>query len=142
METVQGVLYKKSFAGLGIGIDYYRFRSVPIFLQLRQQFGQGKRNILLYTNGGKNIDWLTDKNKEGTYGMVDYKGGWYYDLGIGYKIPLRQDNAFLLTTGYSYKEIRKNYSYQNCQFPGSCEIQSEHSIYTMSRISVRMAFQF
>ena len=118
------------------------FRTVPVFLQLRQEFGKGKKHFLIYADGGYNIDWLTDKTKEiGWQREIVYKGGWYYDFGIGYRIVFKE-NALVLTTGQTYKEVRKNEIYKNCMLGGPCLDETDRYLYTMSRISVRVAFQF
>ena len=143
VETVQGVSLNKSFAGAGIGIDYYKFRTIPVFLQLRQGFGTGKRNVFIYADGGVNIDWLTERNRQADFGnYVKYKPGWYYDIGFGYSIELKNDNALFLTTGYNYKEVKKNIYYKNCISTGQCIDEVDRYLYSMSRISVRAAFQF
>src|SRR5688500_1087328 len=64
IETVHGFTLNKTFVGIGAGIDYYTFRSIPLFLQLRQEFGKGKKRFLIYGDGGYNFDWLTNKSKE------------------------------------------------------------------------------
>ena len=142
VQTVHGILLNRSFMGLGAGIDYYHFRSVPVFLELRQEFGKGKKHFLVYADGGYNIDWLTDKTKEfGWQRQPVYKGGWYYDCGVGYRILLKE-NALVLTTGYTYKEVQKIETFTNCSFGSLCFDETERFLYSMSRISVRAAFQF
>ena len=143
VQTVHGILVNKSFVGLGAGIDYYSLRSVPVFLELRQEFGKGKKHFLVYGDGGYNIDWLTDKTKVMGWWQREpvYKGGWYYDFGIGYRILLKE-NALVLTTGYTYKEVQKIETYTNCSFGSPCFDETERFLYAMSRISVRAAFQF
>jgi hypothetical protein len=143
VETVQGFSMNKSFAGAGIGIDYYKFRTIPVFLQLRQGFGNGKQNFLVYTNGGANIDWLTDRSKQADFGnVVKYKPGWYYELGLGYRIELKNKNALFLSTGYNYKQVKRNVYYKNCISVGQCVDEVDEYLYSMSRVAVRAAFQF
>ena len=36
LQTVNGIGYGNWFAGIGAGIDFYRYRSVPLFLDLRR----------------------------------------------------------------------------------------------------------
>jgi hypothetical protein len=143
VQTVHGIILNKSFVGLGVGIDYYKLRTLPLFLELRQEFGKGRKHFLVYGDGGRSIDWLTEKSKEffRWQSAVNYKGGWYYDVGVGYRIHLKE-NALILTTGYSYKEVKRDESYDNCIFGGQCINESETFLYKMSRISVRAAFQF
>ena len=143
VQTVHGIFLKKSFVGLGAGIDYYKFRTLPVFLQLRQEFGKGRKHFLVYGDGGRSIDWLTENTREFMrwQSAVNYKAGWYYDVGVGYRILLKE-NALILTTGYSYKELRRVETYSNCVFGGQCIEEKETFLYKMPRISVRAAFQF
>ena len=36
LQTVNGAVYKTFFTGLGIGLDYYWERTVPVFIDLRK----------------------------------------------------------------------------------------------------------
>ena len=144
IQTVHGIALKNSFAGAGVGIDYYRYRTIPVFLQVRQEIGKRKNRFFLYTDGGYNIDWLTDRTKEPDFGQtVKYKGGWYYDLGAGYKVGLKDEKALLFSIGYSYKEVQRKVYYKTCLVAGGiCMDDVARYEYTMSRIALRGAFRF
>ncbi len=88
LQTILGTTFQKSFAGVGVGLDYYRFRTIPVFADFRQYFGNGKRNVFLYADIGYHLDWLTakDKARASFSSKTDYSGGIYYDTGVGYKV--------------------------------------------------------
>src|SRR5882757_8092861 len=55
VQTVNG-LYKRSwFLGIGTGLDYYRFRSVPLFLSVTKELMPKKNGLFLNLDGGFNF---------------------------------------------------------------------------------------
>src|ERR1700730_10196903 len=61
-QTVNGLEYRGFFAGVGTGIDYYRYRSVPLFMDIRKEFGQKKRKWFVYADAGHHFPWV-DQNE-------------------------------------------------------------------------------
>src|SRR5688572_15049923 len=79
------------FAGAGSGIDPYRFRSVPVFADLRMNFGKNKSGFL-YSNIGYNFPYDNTKTEdwEDQFRTTNkYSGGFYLDVGIGYRVRLK-----------------------------------------------------
>ena len=76
--------------------------------------------------------------------MVNYdKTGLFYDLGIGYSIPLKS-NAIVLSAGYSFKSYssRENmYYYWWYYNPDNSEDYVYHD-YKLRRISIKAGFSF
>ena len=62
LQTINGVQNKGWFTGIGAGLDYYRFRSVPLFLNMSKFLFDGKK-FFVSGNGGVNFPWL--KNEAG-----------------------------------------------------------------------------
>src|SRR5580698_558321 len=58
LQTVNGFRYKSMFGGVGVGLDYYGFRSVPLFADLRKYFGSNKNAFFIYEDCGVNFAWL------------------------------------------------------------------------------------
>jgi hypothetical protein len=54
IQTINGAQYKSWFGGIGIGLDYYRFRSIPLFLDFRKDFGK-KISSFLFMQMGASI---------------------------------------------------------------------------------------
>ena len=144
LQSVPGFSWRRSFAGIGIGIDDYNLRSVPLFLDLRQEFGRKSRHMFLYADGGYNFDWLTEKDgreQQQFYSSNNFYGGIYCDAGIGYSIHLKSKDVFLISAGYTYKQLHDKVSYTVCT-PGSCYLQPATITYRMPRLSVKAGWRF
>lgn len=112
IQTVNGLSFDQWFAGAGVGLDFYRYRSVPVFLDVKRYFDLKNRNSLfVYGDGGYNIPWAKRTEPEFTIWSWpteinnDYKGGAYWDAGIGYAVRFKRNNSMLLSAGYSYKRF-------------------------------------
>ena len=63
-QTINGARYRNWFAGIGIGYDRYRLRSVPLFLDLRWSLFSRPNTPFVYGDVGYNFDWPEDRDKE------------------------------------------------------------------------------
>ncbi len=108
LQTVNGYQYKTWSAGLGVGLDYYHTRSIPLFLSFRKAFGTGAKTPFLYANGGYHFMWLRQKDKY--WGETDADGGLYYDAGIGYQLPVLKNSSLFFTAGFSQKNFTRRES--------------------------------
>ncbi|MBS1599568.1 MAG: hypothetical protein JST75_15190 [Bacteroidetes bacterium] len=147
VQTINGVQYKSWFGGIGIGIDYYRFRSIPLFADFRKEFSVGKNYVYVYGGVGANFTWITDKEKSdynlNYFGNADFKNGWYYDAGIGYKVPLNNRVAIFISPGFSHKTTTVKNATSICPFVGPCYlITPETYHYAMNRLSVNLGLIF
>jgi hypothetical protein len=136
VQSVNGFRKDRLFAGVGVGIDYYHQRSVPVFLELRRFFSREPSSAFLYAGGGWNVVWKEDRGDEGSF-TSSYGNGLYFDLGVGYTFSVSGREAFVLSAGYS----GKNYSarIQTPQFcpGGNCPPRVEDSEYKLSRIVLK-----
>jgi hypothetical protein len=144
LQVILGASYKKSFVGVGAGIDYYRFRTVPVFADFRQYFGQGKRNVFVYGQIGYNFDWVTEKNlqNEAFFGGYNFNGGLYYDMGLGYKIDFGTHDALLLSLGYNVKELRNKEGNDICPLIGPCYMSTNTIDYKLPRLVIKAGWRF
>jgi hypothetical protein len=105
-QTINGIIFSDWFSGIGIGIDNYRYKTLPLFMEGRWFFGDGK-NGFIYGDIGYDFPM---KNKPGKeihyYDSYHFTGGVYTDIGIGYKTPLYRKTSLLFSLGYSYKELQ------------------------------------
>jgi hypothetical protein len=136
VQSVNGFRKDRWFAGIGVGIDYYHQRSVPVFLEVRRFFSRQPSSAFVYAGGGWNFAWKEDKGDEGLY-TSSYGNGLYFDLGVGYTFSVSGREAFVLSAGYS----GKNYS-ANLQMPqycpgGNCPPREENSEYKLTRIVLK-----
>ena len=152
-QTVNGVQYKSWFGGLGVGLDYYRFRSIPVFADFRKTFGHSKNKVFVYGDGGISCSWVTTKEKNSYYGNLDrFSNGWYVDGGLGYQIHISGKNALLLSLGYSYKTVKETLpvlmmsylDYAANMLPGSGTPTGQENKfdYHFNRISIKIGWAF
>src|SRR4051812_7335906 len=102
-QVINGIRYKTWFAGAGAGLDFYRYKGVPIFLDVRKHFSKNKFSPFIYADGGIHLARMN--NEKSLYGTTKYKNGFYYDVGFGYKVNLVNKSGLLLSAGYSYKRV-------------------------------------
>lgn len=105
LQTINGIKFKSFFTGVGIGIDYYHYKTLPIFFDARKFFGK-KNNGFIYGDMGCNFPLKNKPDKDIMYyGTYKFSGGIYSNLGLGYKWKFIKKSSFLLSAGYSYKKI-------------------------------------
>ena len=105
LQTVGGLHIKKWFAGIGIGLDYYETRTIPLFIDLRRNLLQKQKTPFLYVDAGTNFIWK--KSIDTYYQPTRSRPQLFYDAGIGYKIPVKNKTAFIFSAGYSVKKIKQ-----------------------------------
>jgi hypothetical protein len=104
VQTLNGITYKKSFTGVGVGIDYYKNKTIPLFADIRTSIA--KTNFFFFADPGYNFPHKNKPDeKVSFYNTYHFSGGFYTELGIGYKMRLAQKSFLLFSSGYSYKEI-------------------------------------
>jgi hypothetical protein len=144
IQTVNGFTKGQWFAGIGVGLDYYRYRSAPVFADLRREFGQKKNKFFLYGNAGVNCSWVqkefyitpTRWNGERTN---NFNNGLYTDAGIGLKAGSKNSNAFILSLGYSRKSMVERVSYTDGWSGRELE---DVNRYRFNRVAIKMGFWF
>jgi len=146
LQTINGAVYKSWFAGIGLGLDYYRFRTIPLFLDIRKEFGSGNNRVFIYADGGISFSWVTDQQKLG-YTDDHFSNGFYDDLGLGYKAMVGRKNAVSISLGYSYKKLTESYStyyyYPQGYPPGPMGSDPKEEInYSLNRLSIKMGWMF
>jgi hypothetical protein len=112
VQTVNGLTKGPWFAGVGAGIDYYRFRSAPLFLSVTRDIAVGKKDwLFLYVDGGANVAWYKPAPIEGYAGGSDvFHGGSYWNGGLGYvwKLGEHTGKAIQFTAGYVVKRMKED----------------------------------
>jgi hypothetical protein len=110
-NTVNGLQYKNSFAGIGLGIDYYGLkRTVPVFLDIQKNLSAKQNTLYWYVNGGYSIPWVVESNKPAHAGNYKATGGLLYEAGAGYKFSLFNNTKFGLSAGYAYKQLKEKFT--------------------------------
>lgn len=108
VQTVNGIEWKGWFLGAGVGLDYYNVRSVPVFGELRKKLLNKSKSPYVYASAGHHYLWL----EEESMWEKDHKGGFYYDMGVGYEIGLSKSrrpfpSSLFFSAGYSGKKYSK-----------------------------------
>src|SRR4051794_4030796 len=62
-QTINGVTKDRSFVGIGLGLDYYQIRSIPLHLDYRWNFSSNRNTPFLFTSGGLNFAWFNANQK-------------------------------------------------------------------------------
>jgi hypothetical protein len=148
LQTINGAQYKSWFGGIGLGLDYYRYRTVPLFVDLRKEFGKANNKLFVYSDVGINFGWVTDKQK--TQYVIDdkFNNGFYTDLGFGYKVNLGKNGGLMLSLGYTFKKVIETYK-SPIYFYGN-PINSEPPLndqtiqysYSLDRVTIKIGWEF
>lgn len=136
LQTVNGFRLNKVFLGLGVGLDYYKLRSIPLFLDMRKYLLRSG-NMFLYGDGGLHFPW---EGKSFDWPST-YQPGLYYDLGLGYRVPLK-GYGIQLSAGYTYKAYTQEQRFPDFCFMPPCEEQVISTRYQLRRIAVKMGVSF
>jgi hypothetical protein len=149
LQTINGAAFRSWFAGIGLGIDYYRYRTIPLFADIRKEFGQARNKPFVYSDMGISFSWLTDNQKMNYRPDDHYGNGFYGDWGIGYKIAMAKNNALMISLGYSYKKITETYPTYFPWYPPINDIPGpqvanpkDQIDYSLNRLSIKMGWQF
>ncbi|HVX49118.1 MAG TPA: hypothetical protein VHB48_03140 [Chitinophagaceae bacterium] len=117
IETVTGLSYKRYKAGLGVALDNYGYKSLPVFVDLRYNLSKNTKNILqFYGNGGMNIP-LQSGNLPYKYNNGDVwhalHPSFYGEAGVNYVLRLGKLLSVNAGLGYNYKTFKyTEYNYQ------------------------------
>ena len=141
VQTINGAYYKTWFAGIGIGLDHYTMRTIPLFVDVRKDLLTRKRTPFLYADAGIHFAWLRNKEKPAWDGG-EYNRGLYYDAGLGYKFGLGKRDALLISAGYTMKSLREERLVVRQCIQAPCDASKEYYNYTFSRLSFKIGWQF
>ena len=146
LQTIHGIKFANTwYTGLGTGLDYYYFRSVPLFLSVTKNFCACERSFYATINGG--LNWVWDNTT--AHWVNDWRDGdfttrLFYEASMGYRIGLRNNkDALLLNIGYSVKQAKEkiNTVIGWCDvFP--CPTGSDELKYNFRRLSLKVGWEF
>jgi hypothetical protein len=148
LQTINGARFKSWFAGIGLGLDYYRIRTIPLFVDIRKEFGKSKDKFFIYADGGVSFCWATDMQKSDYLPNQQFHNGFYSDLGLGYKTAVGKSSALLISLGYSYKKASESYVlpyyyYQSYYPTYMMQNGSNDQInYSLNRLSMKIGWEF
>jgi hypothetical protein len=142
-----GVLKGKTQYSIGVGIDYYGYRTVPLVVDVKQFLGNKKNKAFVYAGAGYNITWLLNEQKTQNWlwGMpattADYSNGFTYHYGIGYGFLNIKNKGLLVTIGINSKSLRE--TYDTWIFNGTTSVlMPTKNTYTLNRLAIGLAYSF
>jgi len=140
-QSVNGFQHKQVFAGVGVGLDYYRYRSIPVFAELRNYFGKSPNRFFMYADGGAHFVWA--KNGDQDIFKTKYRPGFYSNTGVGYQAVFKNGEGLSLSAGYSYKKVKYSQNESTfCPFDGPCIINAMNYTYDLNRLILQIGWIF
>ena len=146
LQSINGFQKGNNFAGVGIGLDYYLYRTVPLFADFRYEFGKTKNKFFAYADGGINFDWVEEDYNDGPIFIWDgsrntsaFHNGAYTDIGLGYKVGTKKGGGLILSLGHSYKSLKKTVSYLDWR---TQETITDIYHYNFNRIVLKVGWKF
>lgn len=116
VQVTGGMQVKQWAFGLGLAMDYYKIRTLPVFADARLYFGEQKQ-FFSYANLGYNIVTALESQERklstwlgGTYTNSSFGNGLYTDIGIGCLIDGNKKKGLLMSLGYSIKTLSETYT--------------------------------
>ena len=139
-QTVNGIKFSNWFSGIGIGIDNYRYKTLPLFIDGRWYFGDDKSGFI-YGDIGYDFPMKNKPGKEiSYYDSYDFTGGVYTDIGIGYQVPLYKKSSLLFCLGYSYKRVETKVGVNICGMP--CWVDYSKYEFNFNRMILKVGLVF
>jgi hypothetical protein len=126
------------YSGIGFGADYYSYNSYPLFFDQRIFLGKSG-NVFFYGDIGYNFSSRNNKPGNGVY-YTNYRfsGGVYTDIGIGYRMKLKNRSFVTFSSGFSYKEINNKVAIiSSCYLPESCPVDFSNYRYGNGRVILK-----
>ena len=145
LQVVGGYTVKKWGMGTGVALDYYKFRSIPVFADIRRNFGGGTHRPFVYTNFGYNIAWTLENQR---YYQTEYQkssNGWYADAGVGYELFNTRNKGFCFSAGFTAKTLSqtyKEYTYIPWSQTSPPHSEMRKMDYMLRRLALRIGYEF
>ena len=140
-----GYQFNKTKVGLGIGIDYHYYKTIPVFIELQRYLMQANKGLVLVANAGINIPSLKDDEKNDVFwpwgipaNNYKYKTGYFFESGLGYSFKTKNKTAITVGVLYSLKTTTQNY--RELVYDGSDVVTHEREIkYNLNRTVLKVS---
>ena len=146
LQSVNGFQKGNWFVGGGVGLDYYLYRTVPLFVDARYEYGKKKNKFFAYGDGGINFQWTENYVYsgpiiyEGSFNNSgNFHNGIYTDAGLGYIVSTKKTSGLILSLGHSHKSLKQTVSYQDWR---TQEWLTDIYRYHLNRIVVKVGWKF
>jgi len=138
LQSLNGLRLGQQFAGIGIGLDLYGIRSMPLVLELRHNLFNAGRTPFVFASGG--LHFALQGRDDFGY-KVESRPGWIYELGLGYQFTIDRQR-FMLGAGYSFKSMTQWVERPIFCIGGDCDPIQEKMDYRFRRLSFRAGLIF
>lgn len=140
-QSVNGLTFKDWFAGIGVGLDEYEIKSLPLFADIRMNFGKEKKGFI-YGDIGYNF-FLEDKSEDMLFAGTKstYEGGIYTDIGIGVRAKFIKKVNMVFSLGHSYKEIKNTQVRTICGIIPPCYDETSRFTHNYGRVSLKVGLE-
>lgn len=100
-----GISFGPWFSGLGVGYDYYRFNTIPVYADWRFSFGPD-RILYVYANPGVHLLQPTGSQLETIWARkAELKPGFFGEGGVGFRVKAGRYHHLGLSIGYRYRQM-------------------------------------
>jgi hypothetical protein len=141
LQTINGIKYKTYSAGIGIGLDDYYRKTIPLFLDLRKNLKDKKTSFFIYGDIGINFPWKKDDAENTWWSKGQFSKGLFFDAGLGYSLKICNWTSLLFSLGYSDKQLNE----EKNLYPGIDIMpypEPEQYKYTFRRINLKIGLSF
>jgi hypothetical protein len=136
-----GITFNRFYTGLGVGIDRYFVKTIPVFADIRYDLDREQR-AFVYGNAGTNFGKRSKVVPGFNEFKEDYIGKFYMDVGLGYRFPLNKFHRLALSVGYSRKSVVNENTFFGFCGTGNCPFQVERYEYNLGRIVTKLSWEF
>lgn len=141
-QTINGIRFSNWFSGIGIGVDQYRYKTLPLFIDARKFFGTEKR-AFFYGDIGYDFPM---KNKPGKevyyYTSYHFSGSIYTDIGIGYQFYLSKKTDLIFSLGNSFKKLKTRTEVVNECLTAPCPVNFSNYDFSFNRMILKAGLVF
>lgn len=145
LQSINGFQIGSWFGGVGVGLDYYIHRSVPLFADFRYEYGKNKNKFYAYADGGVNFAWV-ERYYNGNIYIFDgvnnsnkFNNGVYTDAGLGYLVDMKKGGALVLSLGHTHKSMTEIVKYRDWR---TQQWQEDIYRYKFNRIAIKVGWRF
>jgi len=142
VEILNGIRYKTWFAGIGTGLDYYYYRTIPVYLSGIKYLSPRNHSFFIQGDAGMNFVWEDETLSTWNEVSHEFKPGLYWNGILGFATGLDRKNSFSFGLGYSYKSLKEIKEMTVICFNPPCENTFETYQYNLKRLTLRLGWQF
>ncbi|MBS1606601.1 MAG: hypothetical protein JST42_28355 [Bacteroidetes bacterium] len=142
VQTVNGLARGPWFVGLGAGLDYYRYRNVPLFLSATRDLLANRRSALFFIlDGGVDLPWYKRTPLPYQNLTSSFRAGPFWATGLGYRWRFSDAGrrALLFSATYGAGKLTERQTANGgCYDPPACTINSGTDTFDYTNRTMRI----